>query len=154
MEHDKSAGWKCNANGFSLIELMIVIVIVSILAAVAYPSYTDYVTKSRRQAGKNMIYQIADRQEQFFLDNKSYAANLTTLGYAANIIGVGQDGQLTDSGDAERSYVVDLTNTAATTYTVRITPQLVQAQNDTKCMTLTLTHTGVRGQSGTGTNCW
>lgn len=146
--------WQRNVRGFSLIELMVVLVTVAILAAIGYPSYASYITKSRRQAGKNVIYQIADRQEQFFLDNRAYAANLSSMGYAADTIGVDQDGQITDSADADRSYVVDLTNTSATTYTVRITPQLVQATNDTYCMTLTLTHAGVRDQTGTGDNCW
>ena len=133
---------------------MVVIMIIGLLAALGYPSYGAFVTKSRRQAARNMIYQIADRQEQFFLDNKVYAPDLTSMGFAANIIGVDEDGQITDSGDVDRSYVVDLSAATATTYTVRAAPQLVQATNDTDCMTLTLTHTGVRAQSGASDNCW
>jgi type IV pilus assembly protein PilE len=133
---------------------MVVIVIVALLAALGYPSYGTFITKSRRQAARNVIYQLADRQEQFFLDNKVYAANLTTMGFAADIIAVDDDGQITTSGDADRTYRLDLTNTTATTYTVRAVPQLIQATNDTDCMTLTLTHTGVRAQSGSGDNCW
>lgn len=142
------------ARGFTLVELMIVIMIVALLAALGYPSYGTFVTKSRRQAARNVIYQIADRQEQFFLDNKVYAANLTAMGFAANTIGVDDDGQITTSGDADRTYWLELTNTTATTYTVRAVPQLVQATNDTPCMTLTLTHTGVRDQTGASDNCW
>jgi type IV pilus assembly protein PilE len=141
-------------RGFTLIELMIVIMIVGLIAALGYPSYGTYVTKSRRQAARNTLYQIADRQEQFFLDNKIYAANLTTMGFAANTIGIDASGQITTSTDADRTYVVDLTNATATTYTVRSVPQLIQANNDTSCMTLTLTHTGVRDQTGSSTNCW
>ena len=143
-----------DARGFTLIELMVVIVIVALLAALGYPAYGTFITKARRQAARNVIYQLADRQEQFFLDNKVYAANLTTMGFAADVIGVDDDGQITTSGDADRTYLLDLTNTAATTYTVRAVPQLIQATNDTDCMTLTLTHTGVRAQSGSGDNCW
>ena len=142
------------ARGFTLVELMIVIMIVALLAAVGYPSYGAFITKSRRQAARNVIYQIADRQEQFFLDNKVYATDLSSMGFAANTIGVDEDGQITDSGDVDRSYVVDLSAATATTYTVRAAPQLVQATNDTDCMTLTLTHTGVRAQSGASDNCW
>jgi type IV pilus assembly protein PilE len=142
------------ARGFTLVELMVVVMIIALLAALGYPSYGNFVTKARRQAARNVIYQLADRQEQFFLDNKVYAANLTTMGFAADTIGVDDNGQITTSGDADRTYVLDLTNTAATTYTVRAVPQLVQASNDTDCMTLTLTHTGVRAQSGSSDNCW
>jgi type IV pilus assembly protein PilE len=141
-------------RGFTLIELMIVIMIIALLAALGYPSYGAYVTKSRRQAARNVLYQIADRQEQFFLDNKVYAANLTAMGFTANTIGVDQSGQITTSSDADRTYNVDLANTTATTYTVRSVPQLIQAKNDTDCMTLTLTHTGVRAQTGASPDCW
>jgi type IV pilus assembly protein PilE len=141
-------------HGFTLIELMIVIVVVAILSAVAYPSYGAYVTKSRRQAARNVLYQIADRQEQFFMDNKVYAANLTAMGFPTNTIGVDKSGQITTSSDAERAYIVDLTNATATTYTVRSVPQLIQAKNDTDCATLTMTHTGVRAASGSSSDCW
>jgi type IV pilus assembly protein PilE len=154
MEGNRHTQLRRDVRGFTLVELMVVIMIIALLAALGYPSYGTFVTKSRRQAARNTIYQIADRQEQFFLDNKVYAANLTTMGFAADTIGVDEDGQITTSGDADRTYVLDLTNTAATTYTVRAVPQLVQASNDTVCMTLTLTHTGVRAQSGSGDNCW
>ena len=82
-------------SGFTLIELMIVVVIVAILAAVAFPSYTQYVTRSHRQAGKNILYRLSDRQEQYFIDNKQYAADLSTLGYPADTIGVDDAGDIT-----------------------------------------------------------
>jgi type IV pilus assembly protein PilE len=141
-------------QGFTLIELMIVIVIVAILVSIGYPSYTQYLTRAKRQAAKNMIYQITDRQEQFFLDNRSYAANLTALGFAADTMALDRNGQITDASDTERTYTFDLTNTSATTYTVSIAPQLAQASHDSACGTLTLTHTGNRDNSGTATNCW
>jgi type IV pilus assembly protein PilE len=141
-------------RGFTLIELMIVIVIVAILVSVGYPSYTQYLTKSKRQAAKNLVYQVTDRQEQFFLDNRAYAANLTALGFAADTMSLDRNGQLTGASDTKRTYTFDLQNATATTYTVRIIPQLRQASHDSACGTLTLTHTGNRGNSGTATNCW
>ncbi|MDH4022805.1 MAG: prepilin-type N-terminal cleavage/methylation domain-containing protein, partial [Gammaproteobacteria bacterium] len=69
------------SGGFTLIELMIVVAIITILSAIAYPSYIRYVVRSNQQAARSMLYAVADRQEQFFLDNKAYAADLSTLGY-------------------------------------------------------------------------
>lgn len=68
------------ARGFSLIELMVVVVIVGILASVAYPSYTAYVQRSKiSQATANLAdYRI--RMERYFQDNRSYASAGTTCG--------------------------------------------------------------------------
>ncbi len=148
-----SISWGTTA-GFTLIELLIVVVIIALLAAIGYPSYTDFVTRSRRQAAQNMLLQVADRQEQFFLDNKSYAPNLTALGYAANPIGLDPDGQLTAAGAADRTYLVSVQAATALTYTLQAVPQLVQAERDTDCATLTLNSAGVRDQSGAGNRCW
>src|SRR3989304_10051200 len=59
--------------GFTLIELMIVVVIVGILAAIAYPSYNRYSTQTRRSDGKIALTQAASLQEKFFSDCNWYA---------------------------------------------------------------------------------
>ena len=151
--------YKCSAGagkvrGFSLVELLVVVAIITIIAAVGYPSYTEYVTRSHRQAGKNWLYAVADRQEQFFQDNQRYAANLTDLGFGGDAIVLDDDGQLTDASDPDSKYTLDLTNTTATTYTVRATPVLLQAERDAACDVLTLTHQGLQDQTGPADNCW
>ena len=57
-------------KGFTLIELMIVIVIVAVLLAVALPAYQDSVIKSNRSAGRGILLDVASRQEQYFINNK------------------------------------------------------------------------------------
>lgn len=71
-------------DGFTLIELMITTVIVAVLAAVAYPSYTRYIVRSNRTAAQAQMLDIANRQQQFLLANRAYAsyADLQTSGYS------------------------------------------------------------------------
>lgn len=66
--------------GFTLIELMVTVAIVGILAAVAYPSYQDYIARGHLSAAQQFVMDIAQREEQFLLDNRSYAANFAALG--------------------------------------------------------------------------
>jgi len=74
-------------RGFTLIELMITVAIVSILAAVAYPSYTSYVRKGLRRSAQAQMLDIANREQQFLLANRAYAPysgsapSLTNSGY-------------------------------------------------------------------------
>lgn len=70
-------------NGFTLIEVMITVAIVGILAAVAYPSYTEHVKKSARAEAITALVDAANKQEQFFVDNHDYTAVLANLGLNA-----------------------------------------------------------------------
>lgn len=68
-------------RGFTLMELMITIVIIGILAGVALPGYQNSVRKSHRSAAQAEMMDIANRQQQYLLANRSYADTLATLGY-------------------------------------------------------------------------
>ncbi len=70
-------------RGFTLIELMITVAIVGILASVAYPAYTKQIVRGQRSTGQNFIMDLAQRQEQYFNDNRAYATTLAQLGYAS-----------------------------------------------------------------------
>ena len=141
-------------RGFTLNELMVVVAIISLLGMLGYPSYLDYVTRANRTAAKSLMLQIADRQEQFFADNKRYANDLLELGYGGVAFAIDKQGAPVAPSSADRLYAVALSNTSATTYTVNGVPLLGQATHDTDCGALTLTHAGVKGQSGAATNCW
>ena len=66
-------------SGFTLIELMIVVAIVAILAAIAFPSYQDHLRKGRRGATQAFMMDLANREQQYLLDARVYATGGTTL---------------------------------------------------------------------------
>src|SRR5258705_8752291 len=71
--------------GFTLIEVMIAVVIIAILTAIAYPSYQDYVRRGIRSQGQQFLLDLAQRQEQYFIDNRAYA---TLVGTGAGGLGL------------------------------------------------------------------
>ena len=141
-------------RGVTLMELLIVVAIISVIASVAYPSYTQFIVRSKRTAATGMLMQVADRQQQYFMDNKRYAASLTDLGFDADSVMVDDEGQVVPVGDDDRVYSIEISASNFVTYELAATPQLKQAEKDTKCGKLTLDQTGKRGQSGSGDSCW
>lgn len=66
-------------HGFTLVELMIAVAIIAILASIAVPNYSQHLVKSRKAAADSFLMDIAQLQEQYLLDNRSYAPDLATL---------------------------------------------------------------------------
>jgi type IV pilus assembly protein PilE len=128
-------------RGVTLIELMIVVVVVSILAAVAFPNYREYAARAKRNEARAALLQLATNQERFYLNNNTFSADMTDLGFA-------NDPFTTDSG----SYVVDVTAASASNFSATATYQLGGSEA-TKCLTFTLDGRGVK-TSGPDTNCW
>ena len=141
-------------RGITLMELLIVVAIIAIVASVAYPSYTQFVVRSKRAVAAGMLMQIADRQQQFFMDNKRYAGSLTSLGFANDSVMINEEGGIVPTADDGRAYNIQISASNIVTYELTATPQLKQAERDTDCGNLTLTHTGQKGYSGSGGNCW
>jgi type IV pilus assembly protein PilE len=72
------------AQGFTLLELMIVVVIVAMLAAIAIPSYSQYVIRANRSDAQDKLSEVAFEQERFANRNRRYTLDMTQLGYAAD----------------------------------------------------------------------
>lgn len=131
-----------HSAGFTLIEVMITVAIVAILMAVALPSYREHVVRSNRAAVEGFMLEVANRQERYLLDNRSYADSLTTLGMSV-------------SPEISPNYTVTVTNAGVgLVYTVTATPIGSQAASDTQCGTLTLNNLGTKTASGGGDRCW
>lgn len=125
---------KNNRQGFTLIELMIVVIIVGILAAVAIPLYNNYTLKSKRTNAIQNLLNLASAQERFRQDAAAYASDL----------------QLVKPPDYNYTYRV--ISNSASSYTLTATAQGNQAK-DTACLVLTLTlASGV--MTTTPTDCW
>lgn len=126
-------------RGVTLLELMVVVVIVGILAAVAYPSYRDSVDRAKRNEAKALLLEIAQNQERYYLQNNSYGT-LAQLGY--------DNPQLTDSG----AYAVTIGGADANNFAATATWQLGGRESD-RCNTFTLDGRGSKS-SAPYTDCW
>lgn len=126
--------------GITLIELMVVVVIVALLASVAYPAFRDQTLRAGRAEGRTALMELASRQEQYILDNRTYTNDLALLGMTA-----------TTEND---KYTLSVTQASASAFTARATPQGGQA-DDTDCAALTITSAGARSATGPdGADCW
>lgn len=131
-------------NGFSLIELMVVVMIVAILVAIALPSYRRYVVRTHRTDAQRTLLDLATRQERFFYSNNRYATAVADLGASSAV-----EGGL---------YQITTPIVASSTnYVIEATAIGTQARDDAQCQTLSIDRAGLQQSTGTVANdaaCW
>lgn len=128
-------------NGFTLVELMIVVAVISLLAMIATSSYNSQTTKSRRAAAESFMLEVANRQDRYVLDTRQYAADMATLG-------------MTVPAEVSANYTVTTAAVAGPPlgYTVQAVPIGTQLSRDTTCGTLGLNSAGAKTPTTSG--CW
>lgn len=130
--------------GFTLVELMIVVVVLAILVAIGYPTYLDQVRKARRSDATTALMQVAQRLERCYTDSNRFDA----------------PGCPSGSIDSPEGYYSVAITATATTYLLTATPNAGTTQaGDSTCASFTLDHTGARGATDSGGNdttgtCW
>jgi type IV pilus assembly protein PilE len=128
---------RARTHGFTLIELMIVVVIVSILLAIAIPGYSSYMRKSRRSDTEATMMDIAQREQQYLNDQRAYAASTAALNYALPT-------------DVSNYYTITIAAPAAAPPTFLITATPIATSPQAGDPVLTLDNTGVRAPA----NVW
>lgn len=136
-------------GGFTLIEVMIVVVIVAGLLLVALPGYRDAMQKARRSDAKASLQEAATRQEKFMSGRSTYTTNVENLGYADPFI----------TPEEHYRIVVDAPTGDCpidTCYSLTATPRPDSPQSDDdNCTSFTLTSNGAKTALGKlGTDCW
>lgn len=133
-------------RGFTLIELMIVVTIIGLLAAVAIPGYGQYVRRAQRSEGMAALSALAAAQEKYYLSNNTYTTNFADL-------------KMSDTTE-HGYYTLNITTADAAAFTATAAPGASSPQrDDTDCQVFTLNSAGSRtstnATSGDSTaTCW
>jgi type IV pilus assembly protein PilE len=134
-----------NSAGVTLIELLIVVSIIGILLAIAFPSYQRYMMRTHRAAARACLSEYSQAMERFYTTNLTYVGVAPVLGCS------------TESGMNTRYTIAVDAGATQRTFRVSATPILNQLAQDTQCGTLTLNQAQLRTYSGTASSindCW
>lgn len=132
--------------GFSLLELLIVIVILGLLATIAIPQYQQQVVKARRSDGKIALLDLAGRMERYYAEKQTFVGATIGAGGTISTTNTSPDGY----------YTLSVGTPSATAFSLTATPTGSQLTDDTLCGTLGLNQLGTKTVTGSGTvaQCW
>lgn len=136
------------ARGFTLMEVIVVMVVLGILAAIAIPNYSEYIRRGHRAAAQEYLLSLASRQVQFYLDRRAFAESdvCPPVAPATTCLNATRPAELANR------YTVAVAAAAGppATFTITATPTGTQAGE--RCGNLTIDQTGARGAAAPG--CW
>lgn len=140
---------RSRSTGFTLIELMIVVVVIGILASIAWPSYQEYLKRSRRSDAQTLMLSISSKQQQYMLDARQYTDTVGAGGLSISSQGwnCGANGNKTCS-NAYYDVSVTLQAGPPPGFTVVGTPKDTQVSDGI----LSYAHTGTKTRMVSGTD--
>jgi type IV pilus assembly protein PilE len=146
--------------GFTLIELLVTVFIISILASIAFPSYTAYLARARRADARTQLVQAAHYMQRFYVANDSYEQDRSGDGVFDKIPGTLKQ----SPADSTPIYELSIPSGTLTNsgFELRMTPVSTGVMRADECGTFTLSSTGVRGilidtdagQASLRDTCW
>jgi type IV pilus assembly protein PilE len=138
--------WARTAAGFTLIELMIVVAVVTILGSIAYPSYIAYTSRAKRSDAQQLMQEIALKEGQYILDARAYTATIGTGG-----LNINRQGWTCTTNCTNPAYTISVAvDNTATPFSYTITGTPVSSSTQANDGTLNLTNTGARTRMVSG----
>ena len=159
-KEQRSRGVAHRSRGFTLIEVMIVVAIIGLLSAIAFPSYKEYVARGRRAEVRTVLLEASQWMERHYTENMKYDSN-TAGTVVADLFPANLKQSPRDGGGA---YTIAVSAAAARTYTVTATRNSPGSMSTDKCGDFQITNTGVKSNvnystafssaQDAATSCW